>query len=472
MQGITRAFRAQRLHQWRAWMERLVVWGAAVCAGVIIVGFARVTEWAGNLFVAAYHHWGWSVALVTPVAGMVIVAINRRWFSGAEGSGIPQTIAAIETDEGLPVSPRLLSLRIAAGKLVLGALALASGFSVGREGPSVQVGASIMYAFRRLLPEGHNIRTRDMILAGGAAGIAAAFNTPLAGIVFAIEELSRRFEQRTNGVLLTAIVIGGLVSISLQGNYLYFGHLKVEMIDHHIIVPVLVCSLVCGVSGGLLSRLLLYSTRPWPGPLGRLRATSPVWFAGFCGLVVALLGLATHGAVHGSGYMATREMLGGDDLVAWYFAPAKFIATAFSYFSGIPGGIFAPSLSIGAGIGRDLLPLFSDVAVASSIFALCMAAFLAAVTQAPITSFIIVMEMIDGHEMVISLMAVTLLSSLIARTFSPPLYHALAQSLIPVRDKPLDGAVEEHLDKQLEMTLSPLDKPEPPPVIPGDKPGA
>ncbi len=92
----------------------------------------------------------------------------------------------------------------------------------------------------------------------------------------------------------------------------------------------------------------------------------------------------------------------------------------------MPGGIFAPSLSIGAGIGNDLIPLLGQHHVATAIYALCMTGFLAAVTQTPITSFIIVMEMIDGHQMVLSLMAVALMSSIVARLFSPPLYSALA----------------------------------------------
>ncbi|MEL0029140.1 MAG: chloride channel protein, partial [Perlucidibaca sp.] len=318
MEGISRAFKAHRLNQWQAWLERVVVWGGAICTGLLVVAFARFSDWGGEVFSQARSHLGWAAALCTPVAGMLIVAIKLRWFQGSEGSGIPQTIAALQPDAGPEVAGRFLSFRVACGKFFLGGLALASGFSVGREGPSVQIGASIMYGFRRLLPAGNVIQSRDMILAGGAAGIAAAFNTPLAGIVFAIEELSRRFEQRASGVLLTAIVLSGLVSISLQGNYLYFGHLTVSMIDFRIIAPLLTCGLVCGVLGGSTSRVLLYSTRPWSGVTGRLRQGRPVVFAGCCGLAVAALGLLTEGSINGSGYQITRGMLSGQEDVAWY----------------------------------------------------------------------------------------------------------------------------------------------------------
>lgn len=419
------AIHTAKLADFDAWRGRLVVWTAAAAAGLAIVLFAKATEYAiATFFLFQKANW-WLPILITPLAGIVIVWATNRWFTGAGGSGIPQTIAALQSDDNEPQTT-LVSLKLAFGKIVLGVGALAAGFSAGREGPSVQVGASIMHAFRRFLPTGFSVHPKHLILAGGAAGISAAFNTPLAGVVFAIEELGRRFEQKTNGVIITAIVLSGLVSISLQGNYTYFGNISVGIIDRTIIVPVIVCAIVCGILGGIFSRTLIESSKPSKGCIGNLRRIHPLWWAGFCGLMVALLGVVSAGAAHGSGYTFTREMLNGSVAEAWQYAPIKYLATIFTYLSGVPGGIFAPSLSIGAGIGNDLMPLFGDQHVATAICALCMAGFLAAVTQAPITSFIIVMEMIDGHEMVISLMAVAMIAAIVARLFSPPLYATLA----------------------------------------------
>lgn len=426
IQEILLAIRSSTLTDYDAWRGRLVVWTAAATAGLIVVLFAWATEYAIALFFSLQKaHW-WIPLILTPGGGMLIVWLTNRWFSGAGGSGIPQTIAALQEDVKDGSRYPLVSLKLAFGKIVLGVSALAAGFSAGREGPSVQVGASVMHAFRRFLPPGFAIHPRHLILAGGAAGISAAFNTPLAGIVFAIEELGRRFEQKTNGVVITAIVLSGLVSISLQGNYTYFGSLAVGGIDSSIIVPVIVCGLVCGLLGGIFSRALIESSGSLEGRVGNFRRLYPLWWAGFCGLMVALLGVVSKGESHGSGYMFTKELLDGSIAETWQYAPIKYLATIFTYLSGVPGGIFAPSLSIGAGIGNDLLPLFADQHAVTAIGALCMAGFLAAVTQAPITSFIIVMEMIDGHEMVISLMAVALISAIISRIFSPPLYSTLA----------------------------------------------
>jgi H+/Cl- antiporter ClcA len=424
---ILNAIHSAKLADFDAWRGRFIVWTAAATAGLIIVLFARASELGMGLFFSWQKVYWWFPLIGTPLAGMMIVWFTNRFFAGAGGSGIPQTIAALQIENKNGECNSLVSLKLAFGKIVLGVGALAAGFSAGREGPSVQVGASIMHAFRNFLPPGFSVHPRHLILAGGAAGISAAFNTPLAGIVFAIEELGRGFEQKTSGVLITAIVLSGLMAISLQGNYTYFGSLAVGGIGKKIIAPVIVCGLICGLLGGVFSRTLIDASETNKGLVGDFRRIHPLWWAGFCGLMVAMLGAISDGSAHGSGYMIARELLDGSITETWQYAPIKYLATIFTYLSGVPGGIFAPSLSIGAGIGNDLLPLFGQEYAATAIGALCMAGFLAAVTQAPITSFIIVMEMIDGHEMVISLMAVALISAIVSRLFSRPLYSTLAE---------------------------------------------
>ncbi len=410
-----------------AWHGRIVVLMAAATAGLVVVFFAKATEYAIDLFFSMQRQHWWLPLILTPIAGMLIVWITSRWFKGAGGSGIPQTITALHQESSTNNYPTLISLRLAFAKITLGLSAIAVGFSSGREGPSVQIAASVMHSFRHFLPKGFSVHPKHLILAGGAAGISAAFNTPLAGIVFAIEELGKRFEEKTNGVIIAAIVLSGLVSVSLQGNYTYFGHLSVTSVDRSIIYPVIICSFTCGILGGIFSKTLISSTVISTGRVHRFFYTiHPIWWSGFCGLMVALLGVVTDGAAHGSGYTFTSEMLTGNVHQSWWYAPSKYLATIFTYLSGVPGGIFAPSLSIGAGIGNDLLVFFGQHYQATSICALCMAGFLAAVTQAPITSFVIVMEMIDGHEMVISLMTIALLSAIISKLFSPPLYSTLA----------------------------------------------
>ncbi|MCB6183953.1 chloride channel protein [Leeia sp. TBRC 13508] len=422
--------RLLRQNDWRVWQGRLVIWLMAFAAGLVIVFFARLVDLGIEWFNEGYRLAWWMPLIVTPLGGAGIAWLTRKYFAGSEGSGIPQVIAAIHVSASkIPITP-LLSLRIVVGKIIMGTGALLCGFSSGREGPSVQVGASLMAYCQRWLPRRFPISAHQLIIAGGSAGIAAAFNTPLAGIVFAIEELGKKFEERTNGVLLTAIILAGVISISMQGNYTYFGRLSVANISSGIWLPVLASAGMCGVLGGVFSRLMVVGSQPWGGRIGAFRKNNPVGFAAFCGLMVALLGVASHGAVHGSGYSVTKLALDGEQTMPFLFAFEKMLATLFSYFAAIPGGIFAPSLAVGAGIGQDLsLTGLGDVTT-TAWMALGMAGFLAAVTQAPITSFVIVMEMIDGHAMVISLIATAFIANAISRLISPPLYHSLANNFI------------------------------------------
>ena len=253
-----------RLQKAKPWHERVVVWSGAALTGLIVVMFIRLYEAALNTFFNLQQQFPHGYLLLSPLGGMLIVYCVRRWFKGAEGSGIPQVIACLNERSFSKYSNRLVSIRIAIGKIILGSAAVLFGFSTGREGPTVQISASIMYAVGRLLPVLSRISPHQLLLAGGAAGIAAAFNTPLAGIVFAIEELAKQFEQRTNGVMLTAIVIAGMISTSLQGNYLYFGHLHIESVSSKIIGLVLSPAFICGILGGLFSRTLLWSASVTP----------------------------------------------------------------------------------------------------------------------------------------------------------------------------------------------------------------
>lgn len=415
------------------WRTRLTLWTAAVLAAGLVVGFAKLAEWSLSVFFDLYARFSWLPFLLTPAVGMAAVWLTRRYFPGAQGSGIPQVIAAQRLAmQGEPVG-HLVSIRLAIGKILVGALALLGGFSAGREGPSVQIAASILHAAHRWLPHTRALRASDLILAGGAAGIAAAFNTPLAGIVFAIEELGRRLETRTSGVLISTIIIAGIVAIALLGNYNYFGQLKIAPQDTSLVVPVIAAGILCGLIGGAFSFLMLLPQKRPQMAIWQWRSEHPVAFAGLCGLVVAVLGWLGCGLSFGSGYSVTAEAVAGNVSLPWHAPITRYLATLASYYSGIPGGIFAPSLAVGGALGSALDGVFHGGH--GALMALFMAGFLAAVTQSPITSAIIVMEMIDGHEMVISLMAVSFLARIVSSRISPELYQHLALAWLPKREK-------------------------------------
>jgi H+/Cl- antiporter ClcA len=417
----------REIGDWRLWWGRGVVVALAVAAGLTIVAFTWLCEGAAGLFSQLRARWWWSPVLVSPAVAAAVVFCTRRFAAGAAGSGIPQVMAALEPAGAPPARALFVSLRLSLAKIFLTAAGLLGGLSLGREGPSVQIAAGVMLQARRLVPAGGGVGPHGLLVAGGAAGIAAAFNTPLAGVMFAIEELARSPERRSSGLLVAAIVLAGLIAVSVHGNSTYFGVIHAQQVGVGLLLPGLALAVLAGVAGGLFSRLMIVSLGgQGADPLSRLRARRPVLFAGLCGLVVALIGLASAGATFGSGYASTRAMVDGAAQMPPAYVLFKFVATWLTSWAGVPAGIFAPSLAIGAALGNDVA-LLAFQAQVPALIALGMVGFLAAATQAPLTAFIIVMEMVDGHAMVLSLMACALVSFGVARLISPPLYATLAR---------------------------------------------
>lgn len=400
-------------------------WAGAVAVGVVSVGFAKAATLVQAWFAAIAGQRIWLSVLLTPIGFAFSAWVARRVFPGSQGSGIPQAIAA-RTLRGSRERALLLSLKLAFGKVLLTVLGLACGASIGREGPTVQVGASIMLAGARWGGLG---RERGLILAGSAAGIAAAFNTPLAGIVFAIEEMSRSYESRTSFLVLSTVILAGLASLGIVGNYSYFGVTNAQLGGVSDWLALAACGILGGALGGLFSRLVLAGSsavRAFIAIDPRRRSIAIPLACGFC---VAVIGLTSHGATWGTGYAQARGAVEGHAL-AWNFAPLKLLATLLSTLSGIPGGIFAPSLSVGAGLGSVIALEFPGAPI-GAVVVLGMAGYFAGVVQAPITAFVIIIEMTANHSMVIPLMCAAVLGYGTSRLICPhPLYHALAEDFI------------------------------------------
>lgn len=422
----------------RYWLNYGLFWVGAVLVGLVAVLFARWGDMAQLQFGRWIEGRAWLALFITPALTAACVWLTRSFFVGSEGSGIPQVIAALHAPHRERLIPGLFGLRIIVGKIGVGLMGLLGGLTIGREGPTVHIGASVMYEMRRFFPRASPKLERQLLLAGAAAGLSGAFNTPLAGIVFAIEEVARSFEARTNGTLITAIVFSGLVSLALAGNYLYFGEIAApDLLPMSFAVPCLFAAVLCGVGGGCFNLLLLHQARWIPSKLRALRAARPlVWGAGL-GLAIAAVGVATGGDTWGSGYHQARALLMNErDTVGVIYPFLKMLTMVLTYLSGIPAGLFSPSLSIGAGFGGVATTLFPGAPV-SALVAVCMVGYLAAVTQSPLTSFIIVMEMSNGGGLVIALMATALVSSRVAGLFTPPLYDALArQNYAPATPAP------------------------------------
>jgi H+/Cl- antiporter ClcA len=407
-----------------------------IVVGLLAVAMAFLADRAQALFAAVDARWAYTPLLATPAGFALAAWLTRRFFNGAQGSGIPQVIAARQL-ESTERRSALVSVRLAVAKIGLLVLGLATGASSGREGPTVQVGAATMFALGRIEPH----RQPGLLLAGSAAGIAAAFNAPLAGIIFGIEEMSRSFEQRSSVLVLVAVVAAGLTAQAILGDYTYFGITSGTLPLGPQWTAVLLAGIVGGLLGGIFSRILILAADGLPGRALRHVRGHPVIFAAACGLAVALCGFASAGTIFGTGYAQTRTILAGGAMPLT-FGPLKLVATALSSLSGIPGGIFSPSLAVGAGLAYDLHPLLPGVPI--GVFGiLCMAAYLSGVVQAPLTSAVIVSEMTADRGLIFPIMVGALLAAFVSRQVCEEgVYHGLARRLLATTSPPPPATTE------------------------------
>jgi H+/Cl- antiporter ClcA len=410
----------------KMWRRRLVFWTGAVLVGIVSVTFALWADKVQGVFAHLSNRLPLLPLVMSPLMFFLSAWLVARFCPSTPGSGIPQAIAAHSLPDDKTRS-YLLGPRVILGKMALTFIALLGGASIGREGPTVQVGAGLMMMCARF---GRMKGEKDIVLAGAAAGVAAAFNTPLAGIIFAIEEMARGFHHRSSSVVLMAIVLSGAASMSVLGNYNYFGVADVVFDLARDSTAIVATGIIGGFLGALFSLMLTRGGKYLREKLHGMGGRHPLWFAAFCGLMIAVLGLATHGATYGTGYTLANALLHEKTSVSWGYVTAKLLATVFSGFSGIPGGIFSPSLSVGAAMGSALSPWLGGTPL-QGVILLGMCAYFAGVTQAPITAFVIVLEVTGKGVMPAPLIATAVLGAAVSRLMTPmPLYHVLAHRFI------------------------------------------
>lgn len=410
-------------------MRTGAVVAAAVAAGAAAVGFAKLCDAA----MAVHARLVGMNAALGPVLLLVgtplCVWLTRRLAPAAAGSGIPQVIAAGEIGrgrglDGEKIHDERVSMRTALVKVALAAMFLVCGGSIGREGPTVQIVAAVMVFLTGWLRGGPGRRT--LLIAGGAAGVSAAFNTPIAGIVFAVEELARGFDKRANTVVILAVVSAGVAAYALGGNYAYFGDMS-GAAGWTAWISAALIGLVAGLLGGLFSRVMA-AVLVGDNSVRRWREARPVAFGAICGAVAAVAALLTGGATYGAGYIEAKSLLFGHFTSGGTLAAGKWLATLSAAASGAPGGVFAPSLATGAGLGA-LFAHLAPWAGAREAVTLGMAGYLAGVVAAPLTSAVILMEMTRDPGLVGPLLLCTLVARRASEVVAPtPLYHALARA--------------------------------------------
>ncbi|MGA3187580.1 MAG: chloride channel protein [Bryobacteraceae bacterium] len=396
-----------------------LVIGAVV--GLVVVAFIVLT---GRLAVRMYPPGGapWRRVLVPTLGSLVTGFLLFRYFPFARGSGIPQTKYALFVEEGR------ITLRTVIGKFVCCCTALASGVSLGREGPSVQVGAGIASVISRRLGVSRSL-VKSQLVAGSAAALAAAFNTPIAAVLFALEEITGDLHAPVLGSVVVASATAWMVLHLFLGDQPLFHVSGYQLV--HPVEFALYAGL--GVVGGLASvafvKLLLWlrlKFRLWP--------KWTVWFQpAVGGLTTGLIGWF-YPEVMGAGYHYIDGVLNGDVVVKVLFilAALKIIATAVCYSSGNAGGIFGPSLFIGAmvggafgGVAHHLFPAYTAGPGAYALVGMGVA--FAGIVRTPLTSVIMIFEMTRDYTIIVPLMISNLIAFFISYKLQPePIYEALA----------------------------------------------
>ena len=432
---------------------------AAVLIGLVAVLFEKLESLGELIGKYVSGETGQVTGIWTTIipAGMVflsmpiIIVIQRRFFPGTEGTGIPQAIAAIRIGPS-PTRRLMLSTRIAIGKILLLAIALVAGVTVGREGPSVHVGACCMHLCAKFCRVPSWLLQRGLILAGGAAGIAAAFNTPVAGAIFCIEEIGRTFDRRSMPAILRTVAISCIVGVVCLGDYLFYGPTNrdtilplawpedlgfwewIKSLRPWIAVPVI------GIAGGLLGGAFARGVVECSRRIGSSLARHPLLTGLALGAVLAIIGVLSGGASYGGGHARTMEMLDvaartGETTVGWTSPIATAAASFVALVSAIPGGLFDPSLTVGAGLGQVTHGWFTDF-IAPGIglretMLLWMAAYFAGVVRSPLTVAAILFEMTGAYGMILPLMLASMMGSLVAgRLCEPSIYDALATQFL------------------------------------------
>jgi CIC family chloride channel protein len=385
-----------------------------VLAGLSAVLFSLAIDLVSHLFFGV-SPTDLRTFLVPTLVSLGTGFLLSRFFPDVRGSGVPQTTAAYVLKNGF------IPWRVPIGKFLTGVLCIGSGHSIGREGPSVQIGAGIASGVGRWLRLPRE-RLKELIPVGAAAALSAAFNTPVAAVIFALEEIIGDMNATLLGSTVVASVSAVIVERSILGNEPLF-----RVPAYHLVHPAeLVAYAVLGIGGGLVSVLFSKGLLKLRAFFLKLPERTRVFQPAIGGVAIGLI-LIFIPQVRGVGYEYVDQALNGGLVLRWLLllAAFKLIATTISYASGNAGGIFAPSLFIGAMAGgaigtvvHRLAPLTTGEPAAYALVGMG--------TLSPMTSVFMIFEITQDYQILVPLMVANVLSFAISRKLQPTnVYHAL-----------------------------------------------
>ncbi len=410
----------------RALFPRALLVG--VLAGAMAVAFRIALAAADGARAAvigwghALPHGGWLLPVLWGAAGAALsVLLVRRFAPETTGSGIPHLEAVLHRLR------EMRPARVIPVKFIGGVLALGSGLALGREGPTVQLGGAVGAAVADRIGRGQRDR-QTLIAAGAGAGLAAAFNAPLAGLIFVLEEVQRDFRPLVFGAAFLAAAAANVLAQWASGPFPVFEVSSFPLQPLVLLPGFALVGVLCGVLGVAFNRALLVTLDAFA------RVKHRVALAALVGALVGLVAWRTPLAVGGGHSMAETILSGQIALgaIPLWFA-LRFWLTVGSYGTGAPGGIFAPLLVLGAltglAVGQAAHGLWPALVPHPGAFAVVgMAAYFAAVVRAPLTGLVLIAEMTGGYALMLPLLVACILAYLVADALgTPPIYEALLE---------------------------------------------
>ncbi|MBS1530816.1 MAG: chloride channel protein [Bacteroidetes bacterium] len=416
LKGLFDSIRNENLK--KNFLQAVPFWIASILTGLLAVFYTKIFTWAEALTTWIFNHDMWLLLVVSPLCFVLAWFLVARFAPYARGSGIPQVMAAIEVSSPKTnkIVEKLIGFRIICVKVVSSLIMAIGGGAIGREGPTIQLAATVYKIIYQVLPEWWpKIAKRNMIVTGAAAGLAATFNTPLGGIVFAIEELTKTHFSYYKTAIFSSVIIAGLSAQALLGPYLYLGYPKLDGLSSSIFFGVAVVAILSGLLGSGMSKIMWYIFE-WKKKF-RARYHYAL-YAGGCAVAMVLLAIFVNRDVLGSGKdIMERTLFTSDKYVAWYTPLLRIGGSMLSFTSGSAGGIFAPALGAGASIGSLVAGWFKVSDIDANMLILSgMVGFLTGVTRSPFTSIILVLEMTNRHNVIFHLILAGMLASLVSMT--------------------------------------------------------
>jgi H+/Cl- antiporter ClcA len=397
----------------------LPFWFAGFVTAGLAVFYARAFQVVEKESLKIFSDLGYWSLLIVPCLFFLSWFAVDRFAPYSNGSGIPQLMAAAELSQHNSKNifiEKLLGLRIIIAKVISSLLGVLGGGAIGREGPTLQIAGSVFHLTGKFISQknAHFKNQHVLILAGGAAGLASAFNTPLGGIAYVVEELSKSHLSSFRTGILHSVIVAGLISQLILGPYLYFGYPKMETFRMSQIWMIIAISIIIGLIAALFGQTLklvvVYRDRLDSKKKKAILAVG-------CGFVVACCALFVSASVIGSGKDLLNSLLFTDKVASLGDLLSRFFGTVVTYAVGGAGGIFAPTLSLG-GAGASYIGNLMGNNLGPVGVLIGMTAALSALTQSPLTSFVLILEMTDRHSAIFPLMIAALLGQGVSKFIS------------------------------------------------------